>query len=511
MAAAEQIGSERGSSPAVLDHEVIVVGAGLSGIATGIKLKQAGIHAFAILEKADGVGGTWRDNTYPGLAVDIPTLTYSYSFEQNPDWSNLYAPGPELKAYADHCTDKYAVREHMRFNETVSKAVYHEDENFWTVHLASGETLTSRYLVSATGYLQVAKMPDIEGIEAFRGKMLHSSEWDHDHDLSGERVAVIGTGATGIQLIPSIAPLVQKLTVHQRTPIWLLPKSDMPVSDRMKWAMRSIPGFQWALRLLAWVVTDLLMVNVLKNYARFGWLAEAAERGCTTHIRTQVDDPAIQEKLIPKYSFGCKRPSFSNEYYPTFNRDNVELVTEPIERITETGIVTVDGQQREIDTLICATGFDVFGKKSVPTFPIYGKGGAELTDFWDANRYQAFLGATVPNYPNYFMIFGPYAVAGGSFVGMIENQTRHLIRCLKTAAKRGANYIEVKQDSHDRDFQRVLRRAQKNIWALGNCAGSNSFYYDRHGDAAGLRPVGSVTAWWESRSFSMKNYEFESK
>jgi cation diffusion facilitator CzcD-associated flavoprotein CzcO len=279
----------------------------------------------------------------------------------------------------------------------------------------------------------------------------------------------------------------------------------------MKWALRHIPGFQWSLRLLMWLVTDLLMVNVLKNYKRFAWLADAAERTCTKHIRDQVDDPALQEKLIPTYSFGCKRPSFSSVYYPAFNRDNVELVTEPIARVTETGIVTADGKAREIDTLVCATGFDVFGKKSVPTFPIYGKGGAELTDFWDANRYQAFLGATVPNYPNYFMIFGPYSVAGGSFIGMIENQTRHLMRCLKTAKRRGANYIEVKQESHDRDFQRILRRAQTNIWTLGNCAGANSFYYDRHGDAAGLRPVGSTTAWWESHSFSMRHYDFASK
>jgi cation diffusion facilitator CzcD-associated flavoprotein CzcO len=494
-----------------LDFEILVVGAGLSGIATGIKLKKAGFHDFAIIEKADAVGGTWRDNTYPGLAVDIPTLTYSYSFEQNPDWSNLYAPGSELKAYADHCTDKYGVRSHVQFNRSIRKAVYDEERNVWQSHLEDGSTLTSRYLVSATGFLQVAKMPEIEGIESFEGKLMHTAAWDHDHDLEGRRVAVIGTGATGIQLVPEIAPRVEHLDVYQRTPIWLLPKADLPVGQGMRKALRYVPGLQWGLRILMFLVTDVVMVNVLKNYRRFSRLAEAAERKCIEHVRSQVDDPVLQEKLIPRYSFGCKRPSFSNTFYLTFNRQNVELVTEPIERITETGIVTADGKQREIDTLICATGFDVFGRKTVPTFPVYGREGAELTDFWEQNRYQAFMGATVPNYPNYFMVFGPYSVASASFVGMIENQTRHLVRCLVTARKRGANYVEVKQASHDRDFEEVLRRRGDMVWALGRCEGSNSYYFDRHGDYPGLRPLGSSTAWWRSHFFSMNHYQFASR
>lgn len=494
-----------------LDHEILVIGAGLSGIATGIKLKKAGLHDFAILEKGDGVGGTWHDNTYPGLAVDIPTLTYSYSFEQNPDWSNLYAPGTELKAYADRCTDKYGVRPHIQFNKTMKKAVYDREQNLWTAHLESGETLTSRFLVSATGFLQVAKMPDIKGIDDFEGKKIHTAAWDHEHDLAGERVAVIGTGATGIQLVPEIAPIVEKLSVFQRTPIWLLPKPDLPVSERMKKALRYIPGLQRLLRLAMWLVTDMVVVNVLKDYKRFSWLAEKAERSCTEHIRSQVDDPEIQEKLIPDYTFGCKRPSFSNTFYPVFNRENCELVTDSIERITPDGIVTSDGEKREIDTLICATGFEVFEKKAVPTFPIYGADGVEITDFWERNRYQAFLGASVPNYPNYFMIFGPYSIASASFIAMIENQTRHLVRCLKAARKRGANYIEVKQESHDRDFQKMLRLKQGMLWALGNCATANSYNIDRHGDFPGLRPVGSATTWWQSHSFRMSNYHFASR
>jgi cation diffusion facilitator CzcD-associated flavoprotein CzcO len=492
------------------DHEVIVIGAGLSGIATGIKLRKAGFHDFAILEKEADVGGTWRDNTYPGLAVDIPTLTYSYSFEQNPDWSNLYAPGPELMAYADHCTDKYGVRPHIQFNKTISKAVYDRDQNLWTTYLESGESLTCRYLVSATGFLQVAKMPDIKGMDEFKGKKIHTARWDHEHDLSGERVAVIGTGATAIQLIPQIAPIVKNLSVFQRTPIWLLPKADLPVSERMQKALRYIPGFQRLLRFAIWLLTDMVVVNVLKDYKRFSWLADKAERSCTAHIRNQVKDPEIQEKLIPKYTFGCKRPSFSNNFYPVFNRENCELVTEPIERICEDGIITSDGEVREIDTLICATGFEVFEKKAVPTFPIYGKNGVEITDFWEENRYQAFLGASVPNYPNYFMIFGPYSIASASFIAMIENQTRHLIRCLKTARKRGADCIEVKQESHDRDFQKMLLRGKKMVWALGGCQAANTYNIDRHGDFPGLRPVGSVTTWWKSHSFSMSNYDFTS-
>lgn len=494
-----------------VDYEVAIVGSGFSGIGTGIKLKKIGIDNFVILEKAGDLGGTWRDNTYPGFTVDIPALTYSYSFEPNPDWSNLYAPQAELLAYAHQVANKYDIRRHIQFNQTVQKAVYEEDRNAWTLHLEGGKTMTARYLVRATGFLPIPKMPDIEGINDFQGKTMHTARWDHSYNLTDKRVAFIGTGATGIQAIPEIAPVVKRLDVYQRTPIWLLPKNDLAVSERMKKAFRYVPGLQYFSRLLTTVLTDLVLIRSFVKYTRMTWLMGKIEKMCIDHIRTQVKDPAIQEKLIPPYSFGCKRPSFTNKFYPVFNQENVELVTDPIARVTAKGIVTADGKEREIDTLICATGFNTPFDRSGATFAVYGKGGAELTDFWETNRYQAFMGATVPNFPNYFLLFGPYSICSGSYFGMIENQSRHLVRCLQAARKRNANYIEVKQASHDADFQHVLSKMPDTVFAAGSCSLSRSYYFNKHGDSPFIRPSNSFATWWQSHFFSMDHYDFASR
>jgi cation diffusion facilitator CzcD-associated flavoprotein CzcO len=512
LAAADMAQERWGKRPdPVIDHEIVVIGAGFSGIGTGIKLIKHGFGDFVILEKAEGPGGTWRDNTYPGLAVDVPTLSYSFSFEQNPYWSNLYAPGPELKAYAEHCVQKYGVRPHMRYGAEVVKSVYDEAHNVWVTHTASGQTFTSRYVVSATGFLTLPKMPEIPGIERFQGKIIHTGRWDHDYDLSGKRVGFIGTGATAIQVIPEIVDKLTRLDVYQRTPIWLLPKKDLPISPKWQRAFARIPGLQRAGRTAVQVFTDLVMINGVNFNTRFSWLLKRLERACVNHIRNQVKDPALQEKLIPSYDFGCKRPSFTNKFYPVFNRDNVELVTDPIDHITETGIVTKDGKAREIDTLICATGFQVFEKGSVPTFRIHGRNGVELSDYWEENRYQAFEGATVPGFPNYFMIFGPYSVCTASYFGMIDTQTRHLVRCLKAARRRNANYIEVTQEANDANFKKIQNRTHRTIFNAGNCATSNSYYFDRHGDNPILRPTTSVEMWLTSCFFSMKNYIFARK
>ncbi|MGH7963512.1 MAG: flavin-containing monooxygenase [Candidatus Binatia bacterium] len=509
---ASHLDTQNGRSTTVpLDHEVVIVGSGFSGIGVGIKLKKVGIHNFVILEKAGDLGGTWRDNTYPGFTVDIPALTYSYSFEQNPNWSNLYAPQAELLAYAHNVTTKYDIRRHIQFNQTVKKAVYDEAQNIWTIHLEGGKTLTTRYVVRATGFLPVPKMPDIEGIGDFQGKTMHTAKWDHTYDLTGKRVGFIGTGATGIQAIPEIAPIVKSLDVYQRTAIWLLPKNDLVVSERMKKAFQHIPGFQYSTRLLTALLTDLVLIGTFVRYTRLGWFLRWLEKQCIAHIRNQVKDPAIQEKFIPPYNFGCKRPSFTNKFYPVFNQENVELVTDSIARVTPKGIVTADGKEREIDALICGTGFSTPFDRAGATLQVFGKGGKELTDFWEDNRYQAFMGATVPNFPNFFLLFGPYSVCSGSYFGMIENQSRHLVRCLQEARKRKANYIEVKQDSHDKDFQEMLSRVPRTVFGAGSCALSNSYYFNRHGDSPFIRPSSGIATWWQSHFFSMNHYHFTAR
>ncbi len=494
-----------------LDFEIVIIGAGFSGIGTGIRLLKNGFGDFVILEKAEGAGGTWRDNTYPGLAVDVPTLSYSYSFEQNPHWSNLYAPGPELKAYADHCVNKYGVRPHMRYGVEVTKTVYDEARNVWVTHTATGQSFTSRYIVSATGFLTLPKMPDVPGLDKFKGKVIHTSRWDHSYDFKGKKVGWIGTGATSIQAIPEIADAVEHMDVYQRTPIWLLPKSDMPISPRLQNIFAKIPGAQRLARIMTVILTDIVMINLLVFNKYFKAGGKWIEGKCVEHIKRQVTDPAIAEKLIPKYDFGCKRPSFTNKFYPVFNKKNVDLVTDPITEITENGVVTQDGTERQIDTLVAATGFQVFEKGSVPTFAIVGKGGVAISDWWEENRYQAFEGATVPGYPNYFMMFGPYSVCTASFFGMIDTQSMHLVRCLKTARRRNANYVEVTKAANDANFAKVQKRMHTTIFNAGDCKASNSYYFDRHGDNPIIRPVTGVEMWLKSRFFSMNNYSFDTK
>lgn len=494
-----------------IDFEIIIIGSGISGLGAGIRLINEGIHDFVILEKSDEVGGTWRDNTYPGLAVDIPSLSYSFSFEQNPKWSGLYATGTEMQEYVVHCARKYGIYPHMRYHADVESAQYDEEKNVWVVRTVKGDQYVCRYLVGATGFLTLPKMPEIQGIENFKGKKMHTGRWDHDFDLTGKKVGFIGTGATGIQAVPAIVDKLEHLDVYQRTPIWLLPKKEMPFGPRLQKAFAKIPGFQRVGRTLTILFTDVVMINLLVFNKYFSRLGTILENICTKHIRNQVDDPEVAEKLIPTYNLGCKRPSFTSKFYPVFNRDNVELVTESIDHITENAIVTSDGKSHEMDTLICATGFHVFQKGSVPTYKLTGKGGTDISDYWEENRYQAYAGATVPEFPNFFMMFGPYSVCTASWFGMVDTQSKHLVRCLKAARKRNANYIEVKKSASDADFKKVQKNMGRTIFKVGSCATSNSYYFDRHGDNPLIRPTMGFLAWLSSRFFSMSNYKFDTK
>jgi cation diffusion facilitator CzcD-associated flavoprotein CzcO len=491
-----------------LDVEILIVGTGFSGLGAAIELKRRGMNDFLILERAHDIGGTWRDNTYPGLTVDVCSTTYSYAFEPNPDWSRLYAPGTEVKRYADHCAAKYGIREHVRFGKTVVSASYDSEANAWTTRTADGETWVSRYLVSATGLFGPPKLPDIPGVESFAGQLMHTAQWDHSVDLTGKRVAVIGTGATAIQLIPEIVDRVARLDVYQRTPIWLLPKPDFAINDTWRSRFRRFPFTQKIARWLTNVFNELLFGIGFSHYLQFPYLYRWLERLGVDHIRKQVNDPALQEKLIPQYTFFCKRPSFSNVYFPVFNRANVALVTEPITRITPHGIVTADGTQREIDVLVCATGYSVFERGIVPAFEVHGKDGLEIGKYWSENRFRSFQGITVPGFPNYFMIFGPYSAASASWFGMIDTQVRHLARCLATARRRGANYIEVKQKSFDDDFTAVMDRRKSQVVFAGNCASSRTYYYDRNGDVPLVVPMTQLGAWLRSHLFSMNHYVF---
>jgi cation diffusion facilitator CzcD-associated flavoprotein CzcO len=501
-------GSIQPNSNGALDIEALVIGSGFSGIGAGVKLKEAGIP-FLVLEKAPDLGGTWRDNTYPGIAVDITSFTYSFSYEQLPDWSRVFAPGSELKKYADHCAEKYGVRPHMRFNAEVTESTFDPDTHSWVTKLKDGSQLRSRYLVLGTGGLTIPKLPQIDGIDTFKGKKIHTARWDHNFDLTGKRVGIIGTGATSVQLVPTIAPIVKELHVYQRTPIWILPKPDAEISSVVKLALRYIPGLQWLLRGVTNSITELVMVLGVINYKKYPQITQFFEKICLNHLKEQVEDPTVREKLTPHYGFGCKRPSFHNEYLKSFNRSNVELVTDGIERVTENAIVTKDGKSREIDVLITATGFKTFEKGNTPPFPVNGLGGKELGTFFDEERYQAYEGISIPKFPNLFMMLGPYAATGASWFQMVENQSHHLVRVIKEARARGMTKVEPRQEAHDRYHADIMSRQADTVFFNNNCGTANSYYFDRHGDAPFMRPMTYAEVWWHSHFFNLDDYSYE--
>ena len=511
MSAAPLTTNESTSSPrlATLDHEVVIIGSGFSGIGAAVALQKVGVQDFVILERESQLGGTWVQHDYPGLTVDMPFFIYSYPFEMKPDWNQVYPTGAEMKEYTLQCAEKHDLPRRVRCGEAVVKAEYDADTNVWLTELEGGDVLVSRYLVNATGLLVIPKMPDIEGIDGFERDLIHTARWDYGCDLTGKRVAVIGTGATAIQVIPEIAERAEQLDVYQRTAIWMLPKLNPQLSRGWKRALRVAPFLQIGARWLTNLFVEICLGMGLVRYSRFPWIFNYIEKKLVKHIRNEVHDPETQEKLIPHYSFFCKRPSFSNVFYAAFNRPNVGLITEPIKRVTKNSIVTADGVEREVDALICATGYNVFNRKCVPGYEVIGRDGVNLGEFWEKNRYQAYEGATVPGFPNLFLFMGPYSGAGASYFTMIDTQSKHMTRCLGEARRRGANYIEVQKAAHDRDFAKVNRRRKTTVYFSGNCAGSNSYYFDGRGDTPGLRPVTGFEHWINSRTFNLRNYDFE--
>jgi len=487
-------------------HEVVVIGAGFSGIGAAIKLDEAGFHDYLVLEEGDGVGGAWHWNTYPGIAVDIPSFSYQFSFEKRADWSRVYAPGNELKAYAEHCVDKYRLRDRIRLSTKVIGATFNEQARAWRIETAQGETITARFVIGATGVFTQPKPPEIPGVETFAGTTMHTARWDHTIDLHGKRVAVIGTGASAIQVIPVIAREVEHLTVFQRTPIWCLPKPDAPLSRRARQVLRWVPGAKLAARLASQAFVEATFVLAAHFAGTFPGLRERGE-GAGRKLLRAVEDPVVREKLTPDYTLGCKRPSFSNEYLPAFNRPNVALETTSIEAITPTGVRTTDGVEHPIDVLICATGFKVFESGNMPPFEIRGAGGVSLSEWWDANRFQAYEGVSVPGFPNWFSILGPYGFNGQSYFGLIETQMRHIVRCLRRAREDGARRVEITPEANRRYFESVLARRDNQVFFQGSCATANSYYFDKHGDAP-FRPSLTLEAAWRSARFELDDYAF---
>ncbi len=490
-----------------MTYQAIIVGTGFGGMGAAIQLKRLGINDFVMLDREDDLGGTWHVNRYPGLAVDIASVTYSYSFEPNPYWAHWYARGPELKKYAEHVADKYDLRQHMRFNSAVEGARWDEDDQVWVVDVAGGESVRGGYLITATGFLSQPRLPDIEGVGDFAGEVIHTAKWDDDADLDGKRVAIIGTGATAVQLIPKLAKRAGHLTVFQRTPIWVTPKMDFKMPRAVQTLFAKAPLTQRVARTANTALLEAMMVTAVVHYKQGKVFNAIAERIAKRHLHDQIKDPAMREALTPDYSFGCKRPTFSNTYYPSFNRDNVALETTSIERITPTGIVTTDGRETEVDVLVLATGFDMWDA-NFPAISVIGREGKDLGKWWRSTRFQAYQGIAIPGFPNLLSLASPYSYSGLSFFTTIEGQMKHIDRLLTEVRSRGANTFEVKDPANEEFLGWVTERLEDSVFNLGSCATARSYYFNQHGEAALLRPSSTINTHREAASFPVDDYAY---
>jgi cation diffusion facilitator CzcD-associated flavoprotein CzcO len=490
------------------DYEVLIVGAGFGGIGAAVELRKAGIHNFVMVDKWHAVGGTWLANTYPGVAVDIPSVIYSFSFAQRSNWSRLFPEGAELQQYAEDVVDEFGLRSKLRLNTKLVATEFDEEQDLWRARTESGDEITARFVIAAVGGLEQPKLPEIEGVESFARKVIHTAMWDHDYDLAGKRVAVIGTGASSLQLVPVIADTVEHLTVYQRTPIWVAPKIDFEAGI----LTRAVLGRR-VIRETVRGIGGAVVSGAIGGLFVFDRVAPvvggAAGSALKLWMRTQVPDRELRDKLTPDYMLGCKRPSMSNTYLKTFTRPDVDLVTEPIERITETGIVTQDGAEREVDVLVCATGFKVIEQGSTPPYPVRGRDGLDLGEFWHENRYQAYHGVSVPKFPNAFLILGPYGYAPSSYLELIEATSAHAVRAIVETRRRGATSCEVRQEPHDRYFRWARERTHRTHLFTDACATSNTYYVNYQGDSW-VRPSTAFGMQWGNRHFPLDDYAYTS-
>ncbi|WP_330256626.1 NAD(P)/FAD-dependent oxidoreductase [Nocardia sp. NBC_00565] len=490
--------------------DAVVVGAGFGGMGAGIELDRIGLRNFVILEREDDLGGTWHVNHYPGLAVDIASVTYSYSFEPNPYWTRLFAPGRELKKYAEHIAGKYGLRRRMRFGTVVDGARWDEEHEQWIVSIAGGETITGRYLLTATGFLSQPYTPPFPGIDTFAGKIIHTTAWEDDFDLTDRKAAIIGTGATAVQLVPEVAKKAAALTVFQRTPIWVVPKVDTAIPAPVQKIFARVPATQKVARLVNTGLLEALMVVGVLHFKQAKPLNKAAGVLAKAHLRTQVRDKRTREQLTPHYDFGCKRPTFSNQYFKTFNEAHVRLETNSIERIEPDGIVTADGHKTEIDTLILATGFNLWDV-NFPAIEIIGREGVNLGKFWRDNRFQAYEGITVPKFPNFLSLNSPYSYSGLSYFTTIEAQMKHMGRLLRETFRRGETTFEVTEQANAHFLDRVTDKLGSSVFYGGDCSTARSYYFNPHGEAALLRPTSTINAHREAVNFRLDDYDYGTK
>ncbi|MEP6817216.1 MAG: NAD(P)/FAD-dependent oxidoreductase [Marmoricola sp.] len=467
------------------DHvKVFVVGAGFAGLGMAIKLQEQGETDFLVVEKGSDVGGTWRDNTYPGAACDVPSQLYSFSFAPNPSWSRSFSPQPEIQSYLQRVSREAGVLDRFRFDTLVEDAAWDEEDQVWRVTTSAG-TVIADIVVSGAGGLSEPKLPHIKGIEDYSGEVFHSARWNHDYDLTGKRVAVIGTGASSIQIVPEIAVQVDHLDVYQRTAPWVMPRHDRAYKGIEKLAFRYLPGVQRAYRTGIYWARECFV-------PAFTWqpkLATPAKLQALKNIKDGISDPDLRAKVTPDFQIGCKRILISNTYYPTLERDDVELVTAGIAEVTPTGILTRDGVHREVDALVVATGF--YTTDQPIAHHIKGRDGRTLADAWAESGMSAYKGTTISGFPNLFQIVGPNTGLGhSSMVFVIESQIAYILSALRTMDERRITTVEPRPAVMRAWNDDLHRRMQRTVWNTGGCA---SWYLDEHGRNTILWPRTTFT------------------
>jgi cation diffusion facilitator CzcD-associated flavoprotein CzcO len=482
-----------------MSDSILIVGSGFAGLGMAIRLKRAGIHDFTILEQADGVGGTWRANHYPGAACDVESHLYSFSFAPRPGWSRMFAPQPEILDYLEECADRYEIRPHIRFGTRVTSASFDEARGVWRVETSDGRTREARVLVSGCGGLSRPSYPEIPGLEDFSGEVFHTARWKDDYAFDGRRVAVIGTGASAIQVVPEIAPRVARLAVFQRTAPWIVPKLDREIGAQEQARFRRWPLLQKLARHRLYWQHELLAYGFVVDPR----VMKLASRLARRHLTRSVANPELRRKLLPSYTLGCKRILLSNDYYQALERDNVELVTDPIERIVPEGIRSRDGSVRELDALVLATGFQA--AEAVAPFPIRGRGGRDLSAEW-TDGAEAYLGTTVSGFPNLFVIVGPNTGLGhSSMVFMIEAQIRYVLDCIQMLRERELGWVDVKPEVQASYNDELRARLERTVWSTG----CDSWYRTRSGKNTTLWPSFTFDFWRRTRRFDAESYRLE--
>ncbi|MCA4778922.1 NAD(P)/FAD-dependent oxidoreductase [Acinetobacter towneri] len=487
---------------AAAHYQVAIIGAGFGGLAMAIRLLQRNIHNFVILEKSNEVGGTWRENQYPGAACDVQSHLYSLSFAPKTDWSKRYAEAPEIFQYIQDVVQQFNLREYCQFNSEVVHTEYHEKDCVWHVALKDGRQLSCQYLVFASGPLHVPQIPHIKGIEKFQGKVFHSSQWDHQYNLNSKVVASIGTGGSAIQYIPEIAPQVKQLYVMQRTAAWVIPRDERKYLNIEKKLFKQADWFRKLHRArLYWSnesrAIPIMQPSVMKYTQK---LAEA-------FIRFQVKDKQLAEKLIPDYIMGCKRILVSNKYFPTFNRKNVELVTDAIQELTEDSIITADGQTRKIDCLIYGTGFITDPRIYLQPFSCIGEHGIDLKHAWKDGA-ESYYGISHKGFPNLFQLLGPNTVlAHNSVIFMIEAQVDYILQMMDLVDQSHAQAIAVKDQVQDQFNQKVEAMLNNTVWQSG-CV---SWYQQDGGKNFALWPTYTWKYWLQTKSLHPSDFRLISK